>query len=755
MNNTRISLPPYAKVSIDAERIDPLFGLLRECGLPPLVAVGLGSSPNTNGGKWFTVRNDAGASSAEILIHGQIGKDWWSDDGVSEREFLDALKAIPANREIVVGINSEGGEIKCGLGIYNALQQRRDKVTCRIDGYAVSIASVIALAGKRTISPKSSIWMIHEPWTYAQGNAEDFLRSAEMLEQHAAMLVDIYAEHTGKTKDEIRAAMKKETWLRGAEALEFGLCDECPDDPEEMDLKNGFDLKRLKNAPEYVKNFAVRNGAPVSVKNNPPAPSDEANTQEHMTREEIIAALKARGDEVDDKSTTEQLKAQLMAAPKAKAQTPPPAQNGNDALAQELAAIRAERQAEKKARITEKVKALQPNRFPVAQVDGWVNDAMRDEAVLDRLAALPEQAPGAEPVTVDVQSEDPRELSKAIKSLWGVKNFSPEAARDRGMRRASIIAKNRDRLVLAASTSTHTVDATLKLNLILDQAIRAFARRLFPVGIFSTRLNAVPLLGTDKVEVPYFALETAASTDFVAGNGYDTFSNTSTDNREVTIDKRKYQGISWTSSEISRQPYLSIAQHTALKAEKLAYDVWTDVLGVVTVANYGAAVVTQPAAAWNSDTFKSIILAADQAQWPQVGRSVVVDATIHAQLLTDDAIKAALNYGGTEGIRKGTIPELFGFDYMSNANIPSNSENLNGFTAFKSAALFAQAPIEPTNEVLSQLSQYEVVVDPEVGVSMEYRLWGDPDMDTSKRVIECNYGYAAGEAAALKRFVSA
>lgn len=211
---------------------------------------------------WLTVRNEAAAD--EIIISGQIGKNWWDDSGVSEKEFRDALDAIPKYRHVTIGINSEGGSVQDGLGIYNAIK-RRGNTSTRVDGYALSIASIIALAGDRVISPRASVWMIHEPWAWAQGNAEDMRRAFEMLNTHGETIAGIYADETGRTKDEARSAMKSETWFTGEEAAQWGLADETTSAPANLH-KLTLDYK---HAPPTVAaiagNVMVNNLSPFRV----------------------------------------------------------------------------------------------------------------------------------------------------------------------------------------------------------------------------------------------------------------------------------------------------------------------------------------------------------------------------------------------------------------------------------------------------------------------------------------------------------
>ena len=70
---------------------------------------------------------------------------------------------------------------------------------------------------------------------------------------------------------------------------------------------------------------------------------------------------------------------------------------------------------------------------------------------------------------------------------------------------------------------------------------------------------------------------------------------------------------------------------------------------------------------------------------------------------------------------------------------------LVGFVAYPSALAVVFSPVEPSDEVKTQLAAYDRVPDPDTGLTLEYRRWGDPTMDQAKETIECNYGYAVAE----------
>ena len=180
-------------------------------------------------------------TATDLLIYGEIGESWWwGDDPITGKSVAAALKNIPAGRPINLRINSSGGDVGEALAIYNLLSERRSDVTTYIDGYALSAASFIALAGHRVISPPSSIWMLHNPHTIAFGDCHAMRKAAEILDTHRDALLSIYADRTGQDEVDIIAALDDETWFTGAEAVDFGLATELADEdlPAETTAKN-------------------------------------------------------------------------------------------------------------------------------------------------------------------------------------------------------------------------------------------------------------------------------------------------------------------------------------------------------------------------------------------------------------------------------------------------------------------------------------------------------------------------------------
>jgi len=341
----------------------------------------------------------------------------------------------------------------------------------------------------------------------------------------------------------------------------------------------------------------------------------------------------------------------------------------------------------------------------------------------------------------------------------------PKEAHAAAVNRAAAVRDNPG--VASVVFNSNAMPASLQRHAVLQEVVTDFARRLLPLNAFSTVFQNVPLEGTNKVQVPFYDLDSGASTSFNSTVGY-VAGDTATNYREIQIGKRatgdvaddtktydrKFQALSFTSEELARQPFLKVVELAKLKANKLASDILTHVFSIVTAANYGAAVVTKVAALFDSDDVADLKGAAKM--WPEDQRSLLLDSSYNVALLKDAGIKSAYALGSDRAIREGKLtPTLFGFNYFENPTIPDNGENLVGWINHPSAILFGMAPVPPTQEVRNAGTTYSIVVEPVTGTAFEYRTFGDSQMDSGTHVIEASYGFEKGIGNALKRIVSA
>lgn len=147
------------------------------------------------------------------------------------RQLITDARADAPGEELTIVLNSYGGDVTEGIAIYNLLQATGVDVV--ISGMAASIASVIAMAGRRVSMYDNSTLFLHHAWTWGEGNAADFKQRTEELEAADRVLLDAYIRKSGRTEDEIRAVLDGPNGdgssIDAARALELGLIDEVLD----------------------------------------------------------------------------------------------------------------------------------------------------------------------------------------------------------------------------------------------------------------------------------------------------------------------------------------------------------------------------------------------------------------------------------------------------------------------------------------------------------------------------------------------
>lgn len=173
-------------------------------------------------------RFEAMAPKAEtdnsISILDVIGQDYFTGEGVTSKRIAAALRSI-GEREVVVNINSPGGDFFEGVAIYNMLRQHPAKVTVKVLGLAASAASVIAMAGDEVQIGKAGFMMVHNAWVVAIGNRHDLAAASKEMEPFDAAMATLYAERADVERPKAEQWMDAETWFNGEQAVEVGLAD--------------------------------------------------------------------------------------------------------------------------------------------------------------------------------------------------------------------------------------------------------------------------------------------------------------------------------------------------------------------------------------------------------------------------------------------------------------------------------------------------------------------------------------------------
>lgn len=182
----------------------------------------------------WELKQAADPGAVDLYIYGDVesdGYDWWTDQVIesetSANHFRDELAKYPNLSQINLYINSYGGSVFEGTAIYNQLRRHPAKKTVYIDGFACSVASVIAMAGDEVVMPRNAMMMIHNAWMYACGNAAELRKAADDLDTINKGNRQAYLQKAGDKliEEELVSMLDAETWLTAEDCIRLGLAD--------------------------------------------------------------------------------------------------------------------------------------------------------------------------------------------------------------------------------------------------------------------------------------------------------------------------------------------------------------------------------------------------------------------------------------------------------------------------------------------------------------------------------------------------
>ncbi|MGX5772690.1 head maturation protease, ClpP-related [Microbacterium trichothecenolyticum] len=255
-------------------------------------------------------------SIATIRMYGPIDS-WGGFWGVSAKDMGAVLDALPDSvDQIILRINSGGGEVFEGVSILNMLRAHKATVTAVVDGLAASAASVIAAGADDVVMSPGTQMMIHSPSVIAWGNATHLRKQAEVLDTIERSLIDIYTAKAGE--HDWPQLLADETWLTAKEAVELGLVDReavVPDAGEQSTVGADDETLLIPDEDEPTNSAArlviIASAVPAAraiPKLPVSAESGDPNQKEKLTMSDTIkAGLRERLGVTDADVTDEQL----------------------------------------------------------------------------------------------------------------------------------------------------------------------------------------------------------------------------------------------------------------------------------------------------------------------------------------------------------------------------------------------------------------------------------------------------------------
>lgn len=222
-------------------------------------------------------------NTLELYIYGDVegdSYDWWTDETIqsetSAAHFREELGKYPDARNINLYINSYGGSVFEGTAIYNQLRRHPAQKTVYIDGFACSVASVIAMAGDRVVMPRNAMMMIHNAYMYTCGNAAELRKAADDLDAINRGNRQAYLQKAGDklTEEELVAMLDAETWLTAEDCIRLGLADEYAEQDADIQAAAAVLDKARLNVEQRIKlQKSLAAQLRELVESPPPAPN--------------------------------------------------------------------------------------------------------------------------------------------------------------------------------------------------------------------------------------------------------------------------------------------------------------------------------------------------------------------------------------------------------------------------------------------------------------------------------------------------
>ncbi len=230
---------------------------------------------------WYTIKA-LSSDAATLTISDEIGAF-----GVTASQFMQDLASLGNIQDLTVYINSPGGSVQEGVAIFNALKSHQAHVTVEIIGWALSIASFIAMAADTVRMAENGLMMIHNPWASTSGDAEEMRKMADVLDKTRETLISGYAR-SKRSRQEIIALLDAETWFTADEALAAGFVDEVL--TNDLPIAASFDSKKFNIPSRFQqKGNTMQPGSTDEVR-------AQVFAQEQQRRSDISASFSRFGD---------------------------------------------------------------------------------------------------------------------------------------------------------------------------------------------------------------------------------------------------------------------------------------------------------------------------------------------------------------------------------------------------------------------------------------------------------------------------
>lgn len=177
----------------------------------------------------YEFTNEAKDGTRILTLSGNIRKRYWDDEKAIDAALVhQALEGV--TEDVVIKLNSNGGDVFEGIEIYNYLKSHPSHITVEVTGLAASAATFIVAGADKAIMNTGTSFMIHEASSFAWGNKSELQKVLKALETIDDSIISIYEAKTGQSKEQLTDWMAEEKWFSAEDAVRFNFADEVKKD---------------------------------------------------------------------------------------------------------------------------------------------------------------------------------------------------------------------------------------------------------------------------------------------------------------------------------------------------------------------------------------------------------------------------------------------------------------------------------------------------------------------------------------------
>lgn len=192
----------------------------------------------------FFVANEAKEGKYILTLSGNIQKRYWRDDTVIDAKLLqDELDGI--TDDVVIKLNSPGGDVFQGVEMYNYLKDHPSNITVEVTGVAASAATFILAGADKVVMNVGTTVMIHEASTLGWGNKADMKKVVDRLETIDESILSIYVAKTGQSESQLTDWINSEKWFTADEAVKYGFADEVKKEAKASENTDSIDFAAM------------------------------------------------------------------------------------------------------------------------------------------------------------------------------------------------------------------------------------------------------------------------------------------------------------------------------------------------------------------------------------------------------------------------------------------------------------------------------------------------------------------------------